>query len=59
MRNARIKAQRVRLAVFDVDGALTDGGLICRGRGGVRDFCEFMLDAPDKLNPLQERYLLG
>ncbi len=29
------------------------------GRGGVRDFCEFILDAQDKLKPLQERYLLG
>lgn len=29
------------------------------GDGGVRDFCEFILDAQHKLKPLQERYLNG
>lgn len=29
------------------------------GKGGVRDFCEFILDAQDKLALLQERYLNG
>lgn len=46
-------ADGVPLVKAHADWIAASGG----GQGGVRDFCEFILDAQDKLGPLQERYL--
>jgi 3-deoxy-D-manno-octulosonate 8-phosphate phosphatase KdsC-like HAD superfamily phosphatase len=44
----RKKAQRIQLLLLDVDGALTDGGIVyvtegMGGRGAVREVIELLL----------------
>lgn len=46
-------ADGVPLVKEHADWIAPSGG----GKGGVRDFCEFILDAQHKLKPLQERFL--